>query len=81
MSAIDETGKRYGRLVVTTRAATSTNDRSVQWLCHCDCGNTAVINGAHLRRKTTRSCGCLIRHRGVRRFRLNVLDTFDEDIL
>ena len=79
MSAIDETGNRYGRLVVTAPAPTK--NRSAQWLCQCDCGNAAVISGGNLRKKTTRSCGCLSRNRGVRRFRLNVLDTFDEDIL
>lgn len=79
MNTIDEIGNRYGRLVVI--AAAPAKNRCAYWLCKCDCGNTTVTKGVFLRGKRTQSCGCLSRHRGVRRFRLNALDTFDEDIL
>ena len=53
---IDLTGKRFGRLVVISKA-----DRvngMIRWLCKCDCGNETVVYGNNLRRGTTRSCGC-----------------------
>ena len=90
MSAIDETGNRYGRLVVTAPAPTK--NRAAQWLCQCDCGTLKPITGASLRKKTTQSCGCLSkemtskrnalrRYDSLRRRKINVLDRFDEDIL
>lgn len=53
-------GQRIGRLVVLGR------DRSVQkknayWLCQCDCGNFKSVSSPDLRRKHTKSCGCLAR--------------------
>ena len=56
----DETGNRYGRLIVLKRVE---NDRfgKCHWLCHCDCGDMCTIGGANLRSGTTKSCGCLKR--------------------
>lgn len=52
----DETGKRYGRLLVVARAA---NLRAyAAWDCVCDCGNKIVVRGACLRAGNSRSCGC-----------------------
>lgn len=56
--ATDETGNRYGRLLVIKREGSGANSLA-RWLCRCDCGNDAVINGCDLRRGNTRSCGCL----------------------
>jgi len=56
----DETGKTYGRLQVIERAGTN-GKRSVRWLCKCDCGNIAIINGDNLRNGSTKSCGCIAR--------------------
>jgi len=57
---INETGNRYGRLLVVERVE---NDKfeQAQWLCRCDCGNTTVITGTRLRRGEVNSCGCLRR--------------------
>jgi hypothetical protein len=90
--SIDETGNRYGRLVVIERAAQSTQNRKARWICRCDCGTLKPITGASLRKKTTQSCGCLSkemtskrnalrRYDSLRRRKINVLDRFDEDIL
>ena len=57
---IDLTGKRFGRLVVIRRAETDKN-KAVRWICLCDCGNTKVVSGPHLRNGDTQSCGCLRR--------------------
>lgn len=56
--AIDETGNRYGRLVVIERAGSVPNGPA-RWLCKCDCGKEATVKGSDLRRGSTRSCGCL----------------------
>lgn len=29
------------------------------WICQCDCGNTVIVIGSHLRNLHTQSCGCL----------------------
>jgi len=54
-------GKRYGRLVVTARAANA-NGKS-QWRCLCDCGSSAVRSGNLLTRGDVLSCGCLHKER------------------
>ena len=55
--AIDETGNRYGKLVVLER---NENNKygSAQFLCQCDCGNQTIVSGGNLRKGTTKSCGC-----------------------
>lgn len=59
MSAlIDETGNRYGRLLVLERAGNNA-DGKAQWKCRCTCGNLTIVVGNHLRTGNTRSCGCL----------------------
>lgn len=54
---IDETGNRYGKLVVLEWAGTGQN-RYAMWKCECDCGNVTVVRGNNLRTGNTRSCGC-----------------------
>jgi hypothetical protein len=54
-SAIDETGARYGRLVVVGRG--ERYRESFKWLCMCDCGNTHQVMGSNLRMGYSRSCG------------------------
>jgi len=50
---IDETGNRYGRLLVLSYASTA-GKQSV-WLCRCDCGREAKVRGGDLRRKDDRA--------------------------
>lgn len=59
----DETGHRYGRLTVVSRAPSyrTRSYASARLVCQCDCGQTCVVRGAALRDGTTRSCGCLQR--------------------
>lgn len=54
----DLTGKRFGRLIVVSRAENGKGSR-VRWLCRCDCGNKCVVYGYSLKSGNTRSCGCL----------------------
>ena len=59
---IDETGKRFGRLVVLKRSdhrINSAKDKRIHWVCKCDCGKIVDVRGASLRIGRTRSCGCL----------------------
>ena len=57
---IDETGNRYGKLVVTSYAGKN-NSRVRFWNCVCDCGNKTVSRGTSLRFGTSMSCGKCIR--------------------
>lgn len=56
--AEDLTGRRFGRLVVVSRAPNGKNWR-VKWNCICDCGNTRIVYASHLKNGHTQSCGCL----------------------
>ena len=53
---IDETGNRYGRLLVIERAKNKGKDTC--WKCKCDCGNETIVRGTNLRDGSTLSCGC-----------------------
>lgn len=55
---IDMTGKRSGRLVVIEIAGSDV-DGQVLWRCQCECGNTTLTRGCHIRTGKTKSCGCL----------------------
>lgn len=58
---IDMKGMKCGRLTVLTYAYSK--DRRAYWECVCECGNKCIAYGKHLRRGTTKSCGCLQRER------------------
>lgn len=50
-------GKRFGRLVVLKYSEKKLD--GTMWQCICDCGTLKIISGHALRRKLTKSCGCL----------------------
>ncbi|MDT2757319.1 hypothetical protein P7G51_07990 [Enterococcus asini] len=56
---IDRTGKKFGRLLVIERIPKKKYDKSVKWLCKCDCGNTVVVPSNRLISGNTKSCGCI----------------------
>ena len=67
----DLTGRKIGRLTVTSRAPRA-GTRHSRWHCECECGTTVVVYGFALRAGDTQSCGCLARdilraRRGERR--------------
>jgi hypothetical protein len=65
--AVPMIGKRFGMLTVIARAGSRQlcNDQSLAiWRAVCDCGNVKDVAGHHLRRGSTRSCGCLRRQLG-----------------
>ena len=54
---IDEVGHRYGMLTVLAPAPSL--GQGARWLCKCDCGNTVIAMGNHLRSGSKKSCGCI----------------------
>lgn len=56
---IDMTGKKFGRLTVTSRGENRNSRKDSYWNCICDCGNEAIVSGYKLRTGHTQSCGCL----------------------
>lgn len=60
---IDITGERFGCLIALKRVGRNPKNGNALWRCKCDCGNSVIVDGSHLRRKITRSCGCLRRER------------------
>lgn len=55
MILIDETGNRYGCLVVLERA--ENKGKEVTWRCSCDCGRSVVVLGYKLRGRNKNRCG------------------------
>lgn len=51
-------GQRFGRLTVTGPAPDIKKSYRM-WFCLCDCGVKKAISQNHLRRGSTKSCGCL----------------------
>lgn len=60
-----EPGFRSDRLLVVKRAPNSPHGNA-RFHCLCDCGNTTIAFGYHLRTGTVRSCGCAVKT-GIRR--------------
>jgi hypothetical protein len=60
-AVVDETGRRYGRLLVLRRGASYQGGEgraSARWTCRCDCGREVEVLGYRLRSGKTKSCGC-----------------------
>lgn len=55
---IDETGHRYGRLLVTGRAPSRGSRSRAHWFCLCDCGSSVDVEACNLRQGRQVSCGC-----------------------
>lgn len=58
---IDETGNRYGRLLVLERGQDKISPQGeprVTWRCQCNCGNIVDIDANSLRKGLSTSCGC-----------------------
>lgn len=62
MKRKNETGNRYGRLVVLKLDRIDVSGRA-RWFCRCDCGSEISVRGSYLRTGHTESCGCLQRER------------------
>jgi len=69
MSAVDLTGRTFGRLTVLHRTGTHPGGYIPLWLCRCEDGNTKIVDGHSLKQGNTRSCGCLKREHSARLIR------------
>lgn len=68
MRLVDLTGKKFDRLEVINKAATTRTKSGralVNWICLCECGNQVVVNGENLKKGRTKSCGCLAKEKSV----------------
>lgn len=55
---VDLKGKVFGKLTVLEQTDKRKN-KSVVWLCQCECGNLVEVESHSLNRGKTQSCGCL----------------------
>lgn len=67
--ATDLRGKVFGRLIVLYRV--NNIGKQTAWKCQCECGNTCIVAGAHLKNGHTQSCGCLQREKVIEKNRNN----------
>lgn len=61
-------GKRFGKLTVIGKSEGRAKNGTIKYICQCDCGNTSIIRGDHLRSGETLSCGCLIKKYGITKY-------------
>lgn len=57
-SRFDLTGEKIGRLLVIRKAKPNRHGQS-RWFCRCECGKSKTVLQARLKKKSTKSCGCL----------------------
>jgi len=56
--AVDFSGRRFGRLLVSHRVANSQRGAKM-YFCVCDCGQTKNVRHGDLQQKRSTSCGCV----------------------
>lgn len=56
---IDITGQVFGRLTALRPTEKRDRNKNVVWVCQCECGELTEVGAGHLRRGSTKSCGCL----------------------
>lgn len=60
---VEMIGKRFGRLTVLNETERRDKNGNIYYECKCDCGKFVTVIGTSLRRKATKSCGCLNREK------------------
>lgn len=58
----DMIGKKFGKLTVIKRSETyitPSRQKKVRWLCKCDCGKETIVSSQDLKKRHTKSCGCI----------------------
>lgn len=58
MKKMDLTGQKFGRLTVLYELPERKN-KKIYYHCKCICGNETDVCGAHLKKGTIKSCGCI----------------------
>lgn len=56
-NALNLTNQKLGRLTCM-RPVGRSRVGNILWLCECECGTLAVVEGVNLKRGNTTSCGC-----------------------
>ena len=59
---VDLTGKIFDMLEVEGKdhvQKTPNGSTKVYWKCHCQCGNSTIVDGNSLKSGNTKSCGCV----------------------
>ena len=56
--ALDLTNQKFGRLTAKEKTSKRLN-KSIVWICECECGNICEVPAASLTSLRTKSCGCL----------------------
>lgn len=56
--ALDLQNQRFGNLVALEATEKRNNNKSVIWLCKCDCGKICEVDSSSLITGNTKSCGC-----------------------
>lgn len=79
MPHLDLTGQRFGRLTVVERKGID-SQRSILWLCRCDCGGEKVVPAYCLRKGRVKSCGCLERENRAR-LKKSGSSSFNDELL
>lgn len=59
--------RRFGRLIVLSKAYSTAKVARKKWTCVCDCGKTVVVAQPELVKGDTRSCGCIRKEMLVKR--------------
>ena len=54
--ALDLTNEKFGKLTAIKKV--ESRNKKAFWLCECECGGFLEVSTDHLRRGTTKSCGC-----------------------
>jgi len=54
----DMIGKKFGKLTVIKELSIKQANKYIQYECRCDCGNSYIAYGIHLRGGQNNSCGC-----------------------
>lgn len=60
-NAVNLTGRRFGRLLVTEKTDQRDVRGSIIWRCKCDCGREICLSANALMHGNYKSCGCLKR--------------------
>ena len=68
----DLTGRQFGRLTVLSQAEDYIDSKGkhyARWLCECSCENKTklIVMGNQLKRKRTKSCGCIQKEQLIKR--------------
>ena len=58
-NALDISNVRFGKLVARKPTDKRDSDRSIIWVCDCDCGNIHYASARALRCGSVSSCGCV----------------------